>query len=96
MISKTSYASVVLLMFLRNIGKSTNSIQQTVDFADMQLEKLGMKCSLSYTTKYRIIKEMQSVGLLDTVKKKIGEGITISNKVEKYFRGKDDGKEKSN
>jgi len=91
MSNKASYASVVLLMFLRNLGKRTNSIQQTINFADMQLNKLGIQCNLSYTTKYRTIKEMISVGLLDAIRNESGnESVGASDKVEKYFRGNKD------
>lgn len=85
---RKTYSSIVLLVFLRNKGRSTNSIQQAIDFSDMQLKKLDIKSTLSYTTKYRIVKEMISAGILESTTKKYGyEGVSLSKTIEGYFKG---------
>ena len=86
---KSAYSSAILLVFLRNIGKSCNSITQVMDLADKQLEKLGIKNTLSESTKYSTVKELIDSGILISRTRTKGkkQSVSLSKKVEDYFVG---------
>jgi len=84
---KSAYSSAILLIFLRNIGKHLESITQVTNFADKQMEQLGIKNDLSESTKYSIVKELIDSGILFIGTRKSGKKQTVhlSKKVAKYF-----------
>jgi len=86
---KSAYSSAILLVFLRNIGKSCNSITQVTKLADTQLDKLGIENTLSESTKYTTVKELIDSGVLSSrsTKKGKSQSVSLSKTIEKYFLG---------
>jgi len=88
--TKSSYATCVVLVLLRNLGKSTRSIHQLSTYADKQMEKLHIKNTLSESTKYLVIKELISTGILLSKNNEGMLSITLSPDVISYFKGEGD------
>jgi len=86
---KAAYSSAVLLIFLRNLGKNLESINQVIKFTDKQMEALNIENNLSESTKYTIVKELIASGILYTTTRKEGKKLTVylSKKIINYFSG---------
>jgi len=86
---KSAYCSSILIIFLRNMGKSCNSITQVMKLADVQMKKLGIENNLSESTKYTTVKEMIESGILISRTRKKGKNLTVSlsKKIQSYFIG---------
>jgi len=87
--TKASYATCVMLVLLRNAGKSTKSILQLSKYADKQMEKLNIKNGLSQSTKYLVIRELISTGILVSKNVEGMISISLSPDVMLYFKGEE-------
>ena len=73
-------------MFVKNIKKGEcSSIKQLIAVTDKLLRKLGFKDTLSYMTKYYVVKELQEQGILNKGTKGYSIPISLSNKIRKYI-----------
>ena len=82
----STYSILILLVFIRNIKKGEcSSIKQLIEVTDKLLRKLGFEDTLSYMTKYYIVKELQEQGILSKGKKGYSLPIYLSDKIRNYI-----------
>jgi len=81
-----TYATLVLLVFIRNLSKGEcSSIRQLIQITDKLLKKLGFEDTLSYMTKYYVIKELLEQGVLQGGDKKYSIPISLSETTKNYI-----------
>jgi len=85
--TKSAYASMVLLIFIRNIDIPCDSITAVMRFADKQLQVLGIKNDLSESTKYSVVKDLLDTGILVSKTRKNGKKhkVFLSKKINTYI-----------
>jgi len=85
-VKSTTYSILVLLVFIRNIEKAEcSSIKQLIQVTDKLSKKLGFNNTLSYMTKYYVVKELQKQGILVEGPKGYSLPISLSDKIRKYI-----------
>jgi hypothetical protein len=81
----STYGSFVMLMFIRNIDKTyCDSIQQVVNLTDSLAAKFGISVELSYMTRYLIVKNLVSEGILIMQRSGKNQKIKLSQKYKSY------------
>lgn len=74
-----------MLMFIRNIDKTyCDSIQQVVNLTDSLAAKFGISVELSYMTRYLIVKNLVSEGILIMQRSGKNQKIKLSQKYKSY------------
>jgi hypothetical protein len=72
-------------MFIRNIDKTyCDSIQQVVNLTDSLAAKFGISVELSYMTRYLIVKNLVSEGILIMQRSGKNQKIKLSQKYKSY------------
>lgn len=81
----STYGSLIMLMFIRNIDKTyCSSIQQVINLTDALADKFKLETDLSYMTKYLIVKNLVESGILVMQKKGKNRKIKLTQKVKRY------------
>lgn len=81
----STYGSLIMLMFIRNIDKTyCSSIQQVINLTDSLADKFKLKIDLSYMTRYLIVKNLVESGILIMQKKGKNRKIKLAQKVKTY------------
>ena len=80
------YSCLILLVFLRNINKSSfSSIKQLTKITDKLAEKLGYNFDLTYMSKFNIVKNLIKSRFLIEEKENYKHSISLSNNIKNYF-----------
>ena len=74
------------MVFIRNIDKSgCQSIKQLIEITDKLAGKFGLKETLSYMTKYNLVKELIKQGILVEGKKLMSIPVSLSEDIKYYI-----------
>jgi len=80
-----TYSALIILVYLRNLGKRTKSKKHLVEITDKLEKKLKISTNITYSTKIGIINELISTHVLKVEREGLGCSVGLSRKSEKYI-----------